>query len=340
MSALRSARPTLHDVAIAAGVSIKTASRALNDEPGVRTETAERVLTAAEQLGFRRNELARSLRASPTSNMVGVVLGDVGDPFWSGVVRGVEAGIGDREAFIMSSSTNDDPLQEQRIVRSMIERRVMALLLAPTSASQSYLRAELARGTLVACVDRPARGVDVDAVVAEDRDGARQAVTHMIQHGHRRIAYVGSKNVYTTRERLEGYRDALLAAGIEPDDRLVRVGLKTPGLAEKATLDLLRLDQPPTAFFTASIPGTFGLLRALRSTSSSNRRAIAFVAFSDFEAADFVMPGVTVVRNDPVALGRTAMELIWQRIDGYDGPARLVRLGTEFVVRGSGEVTP
>lgn len=330
--------PTLSDVAALAGVSPKTVSRALNNEGNVRPEKVARVLAAATELGFKPNEFARLLRTRGSTTMIGVVTADVGDPFWTGVLRGVEVAIGDPDhdgdrphRFILSASTRERSDREPEIVGAMVERRVMALLVVPTTTDQSYLAAIAASGTPVVCVDRPAAGADVDAVVADDEGGARRGVELLIAQGHRRIAFVGRRSVYTTPERIAGYRAALAGAGIAADDRLVHAGITDAASVAPVVDRLLHLDDPPTAVFTANVAASIGVLALLRTRPWRP----AIVAFSDFDAAPIFDPMVTVVDNDPVELGRRAAELALDRLAGYAGPTRLVRIDTPIIERES-----
>jgi LacI family transcriptional regulator len=322
---------TLADVAARAGVSPKTVSRALNNEGNVRPDKVARVLAAATELGFKPNEFARLLRTRGMTSMIGVVTADVGDPFWSGVLRGVEAEIAGSDRFILSASVRDRSDQEAEIVSAMIERRVMALLLVPTTDDQSHLAAVTAAGTPVVCLDRPARGADVDAVVADDVGGAERGVRLLLDHGHRRIAFLATPSIYTTGQRLIGYRNALSAAGLSVDERLVDAGIPAAGQVEPVIRRMLALDEPPTAVFSANVAVSVGLLSQLRAL----RWSPAIVAFSDFDAARIADPMITVVHNDPVELGRRAAELALGRLAGYSGPPRMVRLDTPLLLRES-----
>lgn len=323
--------PTLNDVAALAGVSPKTVSRALNNEGNVRSDKVARVRVAAAELGFKPNEFARLLRTRGTTSMIGVVTADVGDPFWTGVLRGVEAVTDDSERFILSASTRDRSQREAEIVAAMVERRVSALLLVPTSEDQSYLDAVTARGTPVVCVDRPAAGADVDAVLADDTGGVERGMRLLLERGHRHIAFLGTPSIYTTGQRLSGYRNALAAAGIVVDDRLIDCSTTESAQVAPAVEAMLALDHPPTAVFTANVSTSIGLLSMLRLRDW----APAVVAFSDFDAARICDPMVTVIDNDPVELGRRAARLALDRLDGYYGPARHVRIDTPLVERES-----
>jgi LacI family transcriptional regulator len=265
------------------------------------------------------------------ASMIGVVTADVGDPFWSGVLRGVEAEIAGGDRFILSASVRDRSDHEAEIVSAMVERRVMALLLVPTTDDQSHLAAVTAAGTPVVCLDRPARGADVDAVVADDVGGAERGVRLLLDHGHRRIAFLATPSIYTTGQRLIGYRNALSAAGLPVDERLLDAAIPASDQVEPVVRRMLALDEPPTAVFSANVAVSVGVLSQLRVL----RWSPAIVAFSDFDAARIADPMITVVHNDPVELGRRAAELALGRLDGYTGPPRMVRLETPLLLRES-----
>ena len=327
---------TLTDVAARAGVSAKTVSRALNNEGNVRPDKVAKVLAAATELGFKPNQFARLLRTRGTTSMIGVVTADVGDPFWSGVLRGVELAIAGADRFILSASVRDRSDKEAEIVAAMVERRVMALLLVPTTDDQSHLAAVTAAGTTVVCLDRPAVGANVDAVVADDVGGAERGVRLLLDHGHRRIAFIATPSIYTTGQRLAGYRNALSAAGLPDDARLVDAAIPGASQVEPVVRRMLALDEPPTAVFSANVAMSIGLLSLLRPL----RWAPAIVAFSDFDAACIADPMLTVVHNDPVELGRRAAGLALERLGGYRGPPRMVRLDTPLLMRESHRVPP
>ena len=213
---------------------------------------------------------------------------------------GVEAAIARPDRFILSVSLRDRDDHEHDIVSAMVERRVMALLLVPTTDDQRHLSAVTAAGTPVVCLDRPAHGADVDAVVADDVGGAERGVRLLLDRGHRRIAFLATRSIYTTGERLIGYRKALAAAGLPVDDAARRRRHPAADQVEPVIRRMLALDEPPTAMFSSNVAVSIGVLSGLRAL----RWAPAIVAFSDFDAARIADPMVTVVHNDPVELGR------------------------------------
>lgn len=307
----------------------------------MRSDKLARIRQAAAELGFKPNQFARLLRTRGTTTMIGVVTADVGDPFWTGVLRGVEAVTGGGDRFILSASTRDRSDREAEIVSAMVERRVMALLVVPTSVDQTYLRVVSDQGTPVVCVDRPAAGAEVDAVVADDVGGVERGMRLLIDCGHRRIAFLGTPSIYTTAQRLIGYRNALGAAGITVDERLVDGSIADAVQVEQKIDAMRSLEEPPTAVFTSNVATSIGLLSLLRAGKGEHTDwSPGIVAFSDFDAARIFDPMVTVVDNDPVELGRRAAELALDRLDGYSGPPRHVRIDTPVVERESHLVVP
>jgi LacI family transcriptional regulator len=323
----------MKDVAEEAGVSLKTVSRVVNGEPGVGTATAERVSAAIGRLGFRRNDVARSLRGA--SSMLGLVIEDVANPFYSTIARAVED-VASREGYVViTASSEEDAERERELVTTLLSRQVEGLLLVPAARDHAYLRPELAMGTGLVFLDRPPGGLDVDSVLIDNAGGARAGVEHLLAQGHRRIGLIGDPpGLYTLEERVQGYREALAAWGIAHDDELLKLGAHDVAQAETSAKELLALPDPPTALFTANNRASVGALRALRSADAR----VALVGFDDFELAEMLPVPVTVVRHDPAEMGRRAAELLFNRLSGDGGPPQTVVLETELVVRGSGEV--
>jgi LacI family transcriptional regulator len=319
----------MKDVAAAAEVALKTVSRVVNEEPGVNAATAARVVAAIERLGYRRNESARVLRKGRTAS-IGLVIEDVADPFYSGISRAVEDVALRNGSLVLSGSTGKEPERERGLVLTFCSRRVDGLIIVPTGSDHEYLLPELDAGIAAVFADRPG-GLDVDTVLSDNSGGARTGVTHLIRHGHRRIAYVGdSASIFTATERLYGYRHALRDAGLPYDESLVATGPAEQ--AGTALTGMLSFDDPPTAVFTGNSRITVAVLRT--------GHRLAMVAFDDFELADLLVPGVTVVAQDPVRLGSTAAELLFRRLAGDLGTPERIELPTRLIPRGSGELRP
>jgi len=325
----------MRDVASSADVSLKTVSRVVNGEPDVRPETAARVEAAIERLGFRRNEIAWSLRTS-RAGAVGLVIEDLSNPFYSAIARAVENEAHDRGHALLIGSCEEDPARERALVLRLLRRWVDALLIVPAGDDHRYLLGEQHAGTPMIFIDRPPRGIEADTVLLDNVGGARAAVEHLIAHGHTRIGFVGeSTELFTSAERLSGYRAALAAKGIAFRDELVGISAGEPERAARALLEHAPEDRP-TALFCADNRHTVGALRALRGAPDP----VALVGFDDFELAELLAVPVTVVRYDTAELGALAARLAYARIDGDASlPSREV-VACELVARGSGEIAP
>jgi LacI family transcriptional regulator len=323
----------MRDVAQTAGVSLKTVSRVINAEAGVTPATAERVTAAIAELGFERNDLAASLRHGRSSHTLGLVIEDVANPFYSAIAQAVEAAARDRGFLLITASAREDAARERELVAALLRRRVDALLIVPAGPDHRYIETS----SHPVFLDRPPHGIEADTVLLDDLGGARSAVEHLIAHGHTRIACVADDaGLYTMRQRIAGYREALAAAGIEADPALLHTGSRDVAGAQAAVARLLAMPDKrrPTALFTANNRNTIGALHALDGAP----RSVALAGFDDFELADLL--GTTVVRADPWKLGEQGAVLAFARLDGDDAPPRTVTIPTELVTRGSGERRP
>jgi DNA-binding LacI/PurR family transcriptional regulator len=328
----------MRDVAQEAGVSVMSVSRVINGEPGVGPEATARVERAIRRIGYQRNDVARNLRRNAAGTQtVGLLIDDLADPFFAALASAVEDQARVRGYLVLIGSSGDDPRRERQAVQAFCSRRVDGMVLVPVGGSHKFLGAELDRGTKVVCVDRPAEQLEVDTVVVNNRNGAVHATDHLLAHGHRRIGYLGDRpEIWTVKQRYTGFCDALAAAGLEPDPRLVRHGLRTREDASAAVRQIMALPDPPTAFFTSNDVMSVGVLSGL----GPSRERVALVGFDDFTLADQMVPAVTVVAQDPAALGATAAQLLFARIDGDTSAPREVVLLTRLIPRGSGEIAP
>ena len=331
--ARRRGRPTLRDVAALAGVSFKTVSRVVNDEPGVSPALADRVRAAADELGYRPNAAATALRrADGRTATLGVLLEDAGNPFFANLLRGIEDVARGRGVAVFSSSTDLDLSRERDMAAAFTARQVDALIAAPTESRADHLHRAKSQGARVVLVDRPVEGLDAPVVLVDNISGARIGVEHLLARGHRRIGYIGrDPSIYTSRGRYAGYVEALASAGIELDPALVRREGATRSSARDHVEQLLDLEDPPTALFTAQDLITMTAVSVLQRRGLSER--VGLVGFDDFELADLLAPGVTVVAQDPRRIGALAAELA---LDPAGTGVHLVP--TELIARGSGEI--
>jgi LacI family transcriptional regulator len=332
-------RPTMRDVAALAGVSLKTVSRVVNGEPTVAAPLAARVRKAATTLDYRPNLTARSLRSTGgRTRSIGVLLEDVANPFSSAVHRAVEDVARPRGIAVFAGSIDEDPVRERELALALVARRVDGLIVVPAGDDQSYFANEQRSGLSVVFVDRPPRLLRADTVLSDNIAGARAGVLHLISAGHRRIGFLGDlSSISTAADRFAGYAAALTESGIEIDGELVRHDLHNTEAAELAVRALM-LARAPSALFATQNLITIGALRALRGLDLHER--VALVGFDDFLLADLLQPAVTVVAQDPSAIGETACEILFGRMDGDVTPPRTHTIPTRLIARGSGEITP
>jgi LacI family transcriptional regulator, galactose operon repressor len=329
-------RPTMKDVASRAGVALKTVSRVVNDEPGVTPETASRVRNAITELGFRRNDSARLLRKGQTAS-IGLIMEDIGDPFYSALSRAVEDVAHWNGSLLITGSSDEDPQREQELVLALCARRVDGLIVIPASGDHRYLLPEIAAGVASVFVDRPAGMIEADAVLADNVGGTHAGVTHLIRQGHRRIGFIGDDPaIYTADQRHQGYERAMADAGLEVRDSWVSMAKPGPAVVKNALDRMLAGPSPVTAVFSGNNRIT---VLAVREIAQAARR-VALVGFDDFELADLLSPGVTVVAQNPAEMGRKAAELLFGRLAGEHAPAQRIELSTRLIPRGSGEIPP
>lgn len=333
----RTSRPTMRDVAALARVSLKTVSRVINGETTVAPELAQRVQKAATALDYRPNLTARSLRDSAgRTRTIGLILEDVANPFSSALHRAVEDLARSRGVAVFAGSGDESPRRERELALELVARRVDGLIIVPASDDQSYLAGEQRNGVRLVFADRPPQLLRADAVLSENAGGARKAVAHLLAAGHRRIGFLGNPmSIQPAADRHAGYAAALAKAGVPLEERLTWTGVADD--AEQAIRSLV-LDIGSTALFTAQNLLTIVAIRVLRELRLHTK--IALVGFDDFPLADMLEPGVTVVAQDPAAIGAKACELLFKRMDGDSSPTSTHTIPTTLIPRGSGEIAP
>ena len=334
-------RPTLRDVAENASVSFKTVSRVVNREEGVSPALTARVEESIAKLGYQPDDRARRLRTTDLrTGVIGFVLVDVANPFFSSILRGIEEVARKHQYFVLSGSTDGDPARQDQLVSAFITRRVDGLIVVPTGDSIGPLAREIDRGTPLVFVDlEPDEANKVDLLRTDHQGGARLATEHLLRRGHTDIAFFGSPlGIFSARLRLAGFREAMQAAGLLVREERVTTGLHTPDEWQRLVTDYLGVGRRPTALFTAQNFITLGALQALHALGL--REQIAQIGFDDVDLGAVVSPGVSVVPQYPLELGRRAAELLFRRLEG--APKKPVRevLPTQVIERGSGEIAP
>ncbi|TXS45434.1 LacI family transcriptional regulator [Streptomyces sp. uw30] len=331
---------TMADVARRAGVSVATVSHVLNETRPVLPHTRQAVLDAMEELGYTPNTLARSLVTSRTRS-IGLAVSAISNPYFTEILQGVEAAALEHGYSLLIADPHDDPEHERKVVQLLHERRVDGMIVAPSADPRELLaylgRHKVPTVLLDRVVDTPADGsTRFDQVCADSAEPMARLVTHLAGLGHRRIGLVaGLPGLSTTSERLTGYRDGLVAAGLPHDECLVVHGDSESAGAERATAALLSLPSPPTALVTANNAMTMGALRALRDHGLSVPDDIALCCFDDFAWADLFSPRLTAIAQPSKDIGAQAVRVLLDRLASPDRPARTVRFPCAFVHRTS-----
>lgn len=353
----RSSSPTISEVAGAAGVGRATAARTLGGYGYVSEQTRERVLAAAEELGYRTNRLAQSV-STGISHTIGIVVADISNPFFGGVVRGVTEVASARGFETLVISTYEHLDEEIAAMNVLVDRRTAGIILSSAAydqASTGHLQLARGQGIPLVLLDRLIEGVDLDAVVIDNRSAARQATAALIAAGHSRIGFVwgphmsahptyrrdlteaAEQGLWSESERLHGYFDALDDAGIPVNPALVTVGEKTEAQAREEVARMLDLDHPPTAFFCTETEALTATLHVLRSAGRVIPDQVSVVGFDDSSWAAVMNPPLTMVDQPMLELGMRAAELLFERIDDGDDVERRtqVELQARLIERGS-----
>lgn len=330
-------QPTIKEVAALAGVSPMTVSRTLAGGKNVRQDVQDRVLEAVSELGYHRNENARSIRPGQTSGLVGVAITNLGNPYYGNFALGVEEIASHYGRRIVLGNTGEELSRERQLIADFIGRQVEGLIVVPSGGDAAHLQRELLRDTPLVLASRTVAGVDADAVVLDDIGGAYRGTAALLDAGHTRVAYLGNvTSVFTGQRRYEGYERALAERGIPVDPALVRRGQQDVQTATAAMRTLLDLEQPPTAIFSANNRNTIGALQAIGEHIREHPSAPlpAIVSFDDFELAEMMPVPVTVIDHDPRELGREAARLLFARLLGTADaePARRVEMPTHLRV--------
>ena len=336
----RIGRPTMVDVASASGTSLKTVSRVVNGEGGVRPELVERVNKAITKLNYRHNQTAGSLRRiGGRTRTIGLLLEDISNPFSASLLRSVEDSARERKVEIFAGSLDGDPLREATIVQAFTTRRVDGLIIVPCSDDHRYLEVERRTGNHFVFVDRPAHHFAADTVVATNKAGTQIAVESLIRNGHSRIAYLGDdKSIYTAAERYSGYLAAMKAAKLPVDKGLVQLGFSGGAAIAAKVSALFQSANPPTAIFSAQNLITLEVVRMLRSLGMAKKCAL--IGFDDIPLADLMEPAISLVTQDIPAMGKEAAEMLFARLDGNNSEFHTRVVDTTFTQRASGLIKP
>ncbi len=327
---------TIRDVAKTAGVSIATVSATINQSAYVSSALQARVRQAIAEVGYHPDAIARSLKKRATQTL-GLIISDITNPFFTALVRGIEDAAQVRGHAVILCNTDEGLEKERAYLALLRSRRVDGLIMTPAGTVEDYRRFFVEVNTPIVFVDRKIPTVPADAVVVDNVSGARQAVEHLLRLGHRRIgAITGLPQISTTHERIEGYRQALEAAGLPIDPTLLKDGHSRLEGGYRAAKELLGLPGRPTAIFATNNLMAIGLMRAVAEQGLRCPEDLSVVCFDDFEWASVFQPRLTTVAQPTYEMGATAVELLFGRLEGtLTGDPREVVLSPTLVVRDS-----
>jgi len=327
---------TIRTVAQRAGVSPATVSRVIGNYGYVSQATRRKVEMVIQELGYRPDNIARSL-VTKNTHTLGLILTDILNPFFAELARGVESITYKNEFSLLIANTDEDIEREKTILNTFIEKHVDGILLVPaTSKASTHLQEIIEKQIPLVLVDRNAENISVDTVMVDNEIGAYRAVSHLIERGHEKIAMIlDNPDISTNMERLAGYRRALLDYGLVTNDLLVRCCQYTTQSAHEIVYELLKEKDRPTALFTANNFITIGAIRAIFNMGMRIPEDVALVGFDDLGISQIGYPTVTAVVQPVYELGQTAAQRLLARLAGDKGVPQEIRLQTSFIVRQS-----
>src|SRR5579863_2585277 len=323
---------SIKEVAEAAGVSTATVSRVLTNGLHVRPEVRKRVLAAVERLGYRPNLVARSLR-SQQSTTLGLIVSDIRNPFFTSISRAVEDTAYEQGYSLMLCNTDENPEKETIYLNLMQYAGIAGVIISPTRQNDA-LFASSNYPIPIVVIDRPIVNGDVDAVLLDNIAAAYRLATHLTGQGYQSIGILSSE-MSTGQERQEGYEKALREHGLAPRTEHMKIIPPKMEAGYEATLKILDTIEPPDALFTVNSVLAAGALQAIRERSLTIPADIALVTFDETTWASLVQPAITLIAQPTYEIGKTATELLLQRIADPNRPTRQVMLKGQLQVRGS-----
>lgn len=326
----------LVQVAQRARVATSTVSRTINQTGKISAATQEHVRRIMREMGYKPNRVARRLRASEGKcHLIGLIIPNIQNPFFADLARGVEDVAFKNNFAVLLCNYDEDFKKQQFYLDVMQAESVDGMIVSPLHESDRALTRIVAAGFSVVCVDRSISGTAVDKVVVDNQRGAFEAVSHLLEKGHRRIGIIsGPINSSTGRERLAGYKAALAQAGIASEPGLIVHGDYREESGRRLAEALLSR-RPPTALFIANNQMLIGAIETIAAMSLRIPKDVAVVGFDDLPLASVFTPPLTIVRQPAYEVGRSAAELLLKRIEEPRRDTVSIQLLPELVIRKS-----
>lgn len=326
--------PTIKDVARAAQVSVATVSRVLNQDKNVSTQTREKVLAVVQEIGYVTNVLGRNLRKNTTDRVL-VLIPSLSNQFLSGVIRGMESEARKLHLQVMISATHNDPELERSYLELLHNHSVDGMILVGSTLPSEELATLSQQYPLVMCSEWE-EGIRISAVGIDNERAGYDAVKTLLQSGRERIAMISNQEMYSARQRTQGYRRALLEAGkpfcpeylIERYEYTYRAGMLACG-------KLMALPEPPDAIFAVSDEIAAGVCKKLLQMGLYPGKEVAVFGFDNTTVSKIVTPSVSTVSQPKKKIGETALHLLAEKIENQKSPERTILLAHELVLRES-----
>lgn len=328
---------SIKEIAKAAGVSTATVSRVLNGSDKVKEPTAELVMKVINEMDYRPNNVARRMKVKPVDSLViGLIITDIGNPFFSNVAKGIEEVAFKNDHIVMMCNTNEDPVKEKFFLNSMLSEKVSGVIVVPTMGNDDFLKKLVDEGFPMVVVDRKPANLNVDSVSLNNEKGGYQATQKLIENGHTRIGVIGGiKGLSNTKERLRGYKKALNEAGIPISEELITYGDYIESGGGRAVQEFLSLEDRPTAIFSTNNLMTLGCIKELYSRKISIPDQMALIGFDDSTWAEALIPPLTTVKQPGHELGVNAAELLIKKLNNENSSMMNILLNPELIVRES-----
>lgn len=326
---------TIKDVATHASVSVATVSAVMNGNKYVSPELAQRVRESIATLGYRRNNFARGLKTQ-VSHSIGLIVPDITNPFFTNIARGVEDVANAHNYSLILGNTDEDPEKEKKYLQLLESKQADGLIIAVTARSYEYLRALSIQHLAIVSIDRSLFDLGIDTVMVDNQAGARAAIEHLIMLGHRRIGLItGLRGIAPTEERILGYTQALEQHGIAVDPALIAEEYARIDGGACGAMELLQLEDRPTALFVMDGTMAIGALQAIAKLGLHCPEDIALACFDDFTWASVMRPHLTVVEQPTYEIGEQSAHLLLERLQHRKRAPREIRLQTRLIVRES-----
>ena len=321
---------TIKDVALMAGVAPSTISKYINGGH-VREENAQAIRQAIEALDYHADPFARGLKTQ-RHRSIGVLLPDMTAPFYGNVVMTLSRIMRERDYHCLISSYGANHGMERDNLKFLLTCGIDGLIYAPEDLSaEEFNELTARRGIPIVQIDRMIQGVNADAVLVNNTDIVYNAVTRLIGRGHTRIAIItGPKSVFTAKERMVGYLRALSDANILYDDDLIVSGFNDFATGYRGCEHLMQLSERPTAVFTTNYDITLGYITAARERGLHIPEDVDVFGFDSVETCSMMKPPLPVVQQPDQLIGKTAAQFLLDRLDGFNGRARVARLNCKI----------